>query len=165
MFASRVQLIQSLSSPDQWRYIESERNPADLVTRGVKPNKLMESSWLTGPEFLASTDSIPPPNEIESPSNSDPAVRQEVIAKTTKVNTGKDGTGLGAKRFEQFSSLLSLQCAIATFIVRVREFKCRRQQPNQTKVMKNVLQRPSTEVLVQANGDNSSRCAEREVQP
>ena len=103
----------------------------------------MESSWLTGPEFLASTDSIPPPNEIESPSDSDPEVRQEVIAKTTKVNTDKDSTGLGAKRFERFSSLSSLQRAIATLIVRVRE-------PNQTKVVKNVLQRPSTEVLAQA---------------
>ena len=87
--ANRVQLIRSLSSPDQWRYIESERNPADLAIRGVKPNKLMESCWLTGPEFLASTDIIPPPNEIESPSDSDPEVRQEVIAKTTKVNTDK----------------------------------------------------------------------------
>ena len=143
---NRVQLTRSLSSPDQWRYIESERNPADLAIRGVKPNKLMESSWLTGPEFLASTDSIPPPNEIESPSDSDPEVRQEVIAKTTKVNTDKDGTELGAKRFDRFSSLSSLQRVIATLI----EFKCRRQQPNQTKVVKNVLQRPSTEVLAQA---------------
>ena len=68
--ANRVQLVRSLSSPDQWRYVESERNLADLATRGVKPNKLMESSWLTGPEFLTSTDSIPTPNELESESSS-----------------------------------------------------------------------------------------------
>lgn len=30
--ANRVQLIRSLSSPDQWRYVESERNPANVAT-------------------------------------------------------------------------------------------------------------------------------------
>ena len=57
--ANRVQLIRSLSTPEQWRYVESEQNPADLATRGVPTNKLMESSWLKGPEFLKKPESTP----------------------------------------------------------------------------------------------------------
>lgn len=55
--ANRVQLIRSLSTPEQWRYVESEQNPADLATRGVPPDKPMESSWLKGPEFLKKPES------------------------------------------------------------------------------------------------------------
>ena len=57
--ANRVQLIRSLSTPEQWRYVESEQNPADLATHGVPTNKLMESSWLKGPEFLKKPESTP----------------------------------------------------------------------------------------------------------
>ena len=57
--ANRVQLIRSLSTPEQWRYVESEQNPADLATRRVPTNKLMESSWLKGPEFLKKPESTP----------------------------------------------------------------------------------------------------------
>ena len=62
--ANRVQIIRSLSTPEQWRYVESEHNPADLATRGLTPSKIMETSWLTGPDFLrkaASTPQAQPP--------------------------------------------------------------------------------------------------------
>nr|VZI26837.1 unnamed protein product [Spirometra erinaceieuropaei] len=42
-FSNRLSLIHDLSSPDEWRYIESRRNPADLLSRGVfadETNKL-----------------------------------------------------------------------------------------------------------------------------
>ena len=57
--ANRVQLIRSLSTPEQWRYVESEQNPADLATHGVPPDKLIVSSWLKGPEFLKKPESTP----------------------------------------------------------------------------------------------------------
>ena len=50
--ANRVQTIRKISSPDQWRYVESSVNPADLATRGLHPKDLAFSSWLNGPEFL-----------------------------------------------------------------------------------------------------------------
>ena len=57
--ANRVQIIRSLSTPEQWRYVESEHNPADLATRGVTPSKIMETSWPPGPDFLRKPESIP----------------------------------------------------------------------------------------------------------
>ena len=57
--ANRVYLIRSLSTREQWRYVESKQNPADLATRGVPTNKLMELSWLKGPGFLKKPESTP----------------------------------------------------------------------------------------------------------
>ena len=123
--ANRVQIIRSLSTPEQWRYVESEHNPADLATRGVTPSKIMETSWLAGPDILRKAESTPQAHETFELSTSDPEVRKEVSS--AKVKTTKEKrSDLGAERFEKFSSLKSLQRAIANLIVVAREFKRRR---------------------------------------
>lgn len=49
----RVATIQELTETDQWRHVASEKNPADLISRGVNPDKLLENSlWFHGPDFL-----------------------------------------------------------------------------------------------------------------
>ncbi|GJQ78647.1 hypothetical protein Trydic_g11750 [Trypoxylus dichotomus] len=51
--ANRITEIQELSKTAEWRYVPSLRNPADIVSRGRNPLKLMESEmWWYGPEFL-----------------------------------------------------------------------------------------------------------------
>ena len=49
----RVEIIRSFSSPSQWSYISTDINPADIATRPTTPEKLLRTSWLTGPELLA----------------------------------------------------------------------------------------------------------------
>ena len=46
----RVNLILKLSS--NWKYISTEHNPADKASRPATPEQLINSSWLTGPDFL-----------------------------------------------------------------------------------------------------------------
>ena len=38
--ANRLRLIQSLTNTKQWRYVPTKRNPADVVSRGLMPNKV-----------------------------------------------------------------------------------------------------------------------------
>lgn len=128
--ANRVQLIRSVSTPDQWRHVESERNPADLPTRGVHPSKLMESDWLHGPTFLRSGADIPMSSEIDPVSEKDPELRKDITTCKTKFVNGKP-RGLGTNRFSRFSSLASLQRAIASLIVKIKEFKCKRNDEDQ----------------------------------
>ena len=50
--ANRVQGIQDNTFVDQWKYVESKQNPADEASRGLKTQELLNSRWITGPEFL-----------------------------------------------------------------------------------------------------------------
>ena len=51
--ANRVSKIRALSNKEQWRYIESENNPADLATRGISPTEVDKlHTWFHGPSFL-----------------------------------------------------------------------------------------------------------------
>ena len=57
-FANRVGEIRSSSSADDWFWIPSEDNPADLLTRGTPPDQLdMGSFWQSGPEWLLRMES------------------------------------------------------------------------------------------------------------
>ena len=47
---NRVQQIREHTVPDQWKYIEGKKNPADEASRGLSPNDLLQSSRsLRGP--------------------------------------------------------------------------------------------------------------------
>ena len=61
--ANRVQMIRNISNPSQWKYIDTATNPADLATHGITATNLMESQWLSGPEFLRWASFISPLGE------------------------------------------------------------------------------------------------------
>ncbi|XP_071092701.1 uncharacterized protein [Haliotis cracherodii] len=51
--ANRVRLIRDFSSPDQWKYIDTYDNPADVASRGTTTAKLLQDDkWFKGPVFL-----------------------------------------------------------------------------------------------------------------
>ena len=51
--ANRIVEIQSSTNPDQWKYVPTESNPADCLTRGLKVSELVErKSWWEGPMYL-----------------------------------------------------------------------------------------------------------------
>jgi len=51
--ANRMKKILSGSSSEQWRWVNTDENPADFYSRGVSPAKLStKDAWLQGPSFL-----------------------------------------------------------------------------------------------------------------
>ena len=50
--STRVEHIRKSSSPEQWYYIPSHCNPADLATHSVDAQNLSSSTWHHGPTFL-----------------------------------------------------------------------------------------------------------------
>ncbi|KAJ7986672.1 hypothetical protein DPEC_G00342310 [Dallia pectoralis] len=50
---TRIAEIQALTDKDDWRYVDSSINPADVLTRGKKLSDLARPNcWTTGPLFL-----------------------------------------------------------------------------------------------------------------
>lgn len=51
---NRVAEVQTLTENCEWRYVPSEENPADLVSRGLLPSQLLITpEWWQGPLWLA----------------------------------------------------------------------------------------------------------------
>lgn len=51
---NRVSSIQKLTDLRMWRYVNTKENPADLLSRGVRPSLLVDNRlWLFGPEWLS----------------------------------------------------------------------------------------------------------------
>ncbi|XP_038074806.1 uncharacterized protein LOC119742710 [Patiria miniata] len=51
--ANRIRLIRDVSSPSQWRHVDTKDNPADAASRGLTVRQLIETPlWLAGPEML-----------------------------------------------------------------------------------------------------------------
>ena len=50
--SNRVQRIRCYSRPEQWQYVSTDVNPADIATRSVTAAHLSSTSWFHGPAFL-----------------------------------------------------------------------------------------------------------------
>lgn len=89
--ANHVQTIRNATEPSQWRYINTSSNPADLATRCMSPSKLVESWWISGPDFLWIQLSQPPylPQKMAL-NESDPEVKREVTACATKLHVSQE---------------------------------------------------------------------------
>lgn len=50
---NRVAEVQELTNKHDWRHIRSGDNPADIISRGINPHELMDSTlWWFGPKWL-----------------------------------------------------------------------------------------------------------------
>ena len=50
--SNRVGEIQTLTEPEEWRFVPGKLNPADEATRSVIEEESLSVRWLNGPEFL-----------------------------------------------------------------------------------------------------------------
>ncbi|XP_045463807.1 uncharacterized protein LOC123673366 [Harmonia axyridis] len=111
--ANRVAQIQNLTDPDCWNYINTSENPADLLSRGVPPTKLINSSlWFHGPKWLVHSDSDWPMNELSIPTPNDLPEMKHI-----KTFLSIDQNFL--ENIGRFSSFLKLQRTFA-WIVRFK---------------------------------------------
>ncbi|XP_068749030.1 uncharacterized protein [Montipora capricornis] len=84
--AHRVAEIHEFSAPNQWRYVPTDVNPADLGTRGVTVEDLAQAClWWNGPEFLKKSKQDWPECKYDKPTST-----ENLELKGTKETGTKD---------------------------------------------------------------------------
>lgn len=109
---NRVDIIRHSTTADQWNYVSSEDNPADIGTKSIPPGEIGHSAWLQGPSILKkgrSEELREAPYELVDP-DEDREVRPLVIS--SKKTSAEQHTSFGVHRFERFSTWWSLLRAI-----------------------------------------------------
>ncbi|KAK0139185.1 hypothetical protein N1851_024265 [Merluccius polli] len=117
---NRVHRIRKTTSPQQWHYVPTGQNPADLATRSVPASQLTSSMWFTGPEFLhkpllAETQ--------ETFKLVDPETDADVRPQLTTLATCISECKLTSGRFQRFSTWGSLLRAVSFLIHQTRSFR------------------------------------------
>ncbi|KAJ8345841.1 hypothetical protein SKAU_G00300340 [Synaphobranchus kaupii] len=84
--ANRLQKIHLSTTPQQWKYVPTDENPADHASRGLTARELSSSIWFTGPQFLWKKEIVLPEDGIPELTIGDPEVRsaQAIKTKTTE---------------------------------------------------------------------------------
>lgn len=63
--ANRVGEIQTYTSQEQWKYVPTDLNPADILSRGIKAAELVECErWWGGTEFLHQSETAWPSRNL-----------------------------------------------------------------------------------------------------
>ena len=84
----RVGEIHEFSAPNQWRYVPTDVNPADLGTRGLTVEELASADlWWNGPEFLKKSRQDWPECKFDKPTST-----ENLELKGTKESGTKDAT-------------------------------------------------------------------------
>ena len=113
---NRVGQIQELTNQDTWHYIKSSDNPADVLSRGLAPNKILHcQKWWQGPEWLNLDETCWPLSNLPFIENLPETVTP---AKIVQLTTSKD-----MFPFEKFSCLKRLTRGIAYCFRFVHLFK------------------------------------------
>ena len=98
--ANRVCEILDLTTVDEWHYVPTAHNPADAGTRGMSATDLLNSCWLTGPDFLKTSDfPFKPPEEF----------RQKI-----KLNNGAHSTKVNETKEHQYTTITATVTEITT---------------------------------------------------
>ncbi|KAL4009372.1 hypothetical protein ACER0C_003224 [Sarotherodon galilaeus] len=84
---TRICEIQELTSPEQWRYVTSDLNPADDITRGKHLADLtVPNRWSHGPPFLSQTADTWPKLPTEFPAWSEAELRKTAFCGHASVS-------------------------------------------------------------------------------
>lgn len=121
-----------------WQYVASSDNPADVLSRGLLPNDLINSDiWWHGPSYLKSHESQWPKSDFKSLGNDMPEQRVTCTAVTSSdVSVVND-------LIEHFSSL-NKTCRLLSYCLRA--FKSNASKPSTHEVSSEEILR-SLEVL------------------
>ncbi|XP_063878734.1 uncharacterized protein LOC135110395 [Scylla paramamosain] len=117
--ANRVETIRDHTSPNQWKFVETQYNPADHASRGMTADELCNSKiWWNGPEFLWQHSKMDSHSKYKVISENDPEVKKVVCH---AVGTQQPTDIL--ERLEYFSDWFKAKRAVAVCLKLLNSFR------------------------------------------
>ncbi|XP_056009556.1 uncharacterized protein LOC130051563 [Ostrea edulis] len=114
--SNRVEKIHRISSPSQWSYASTDRNPADAATRHSNALDSSVNRWISGPEWLkhVSDETMAETFPLISP-ECDIEIRQEVVSMKTKLSINSLEPRF--VRFDKWETLVKAILVLKIFIL------------------------------------------------
>ncbi|KAK9692831.1 Pao retrotransposon peptidase [Popillia japonica] len=111
--ANRVADILESSTVKEWHHVNSEANPADIVSRGSNPEHIsLQTAWWHGPEFFSlDSEHWPIQRQISTPPLVDEEARKSITLTFAIYNNELDNL------IDKFSDFFKLQRVVA-FVLR-----------------------------------------------
>lgn len=119
--SNRVAKIRHSSNPEQWHYVPTNQNPADLATRGLEPAALQNSLWLRGPDFLKTE--LQPAGETFDLINAgeDREIRPEITTLKITAKPHESSISDVFLKFSEWKVLVFVICALKRKIRKKRQ--------------------------------------------
>ncbi|XP_033105172.1 uncharacterized protein LOC117107577 [Anneissia japonica] len=124
--SNRVGKIQGIKNPNQWRYVPTKQNPADVATRGSNIRSLADNQlWWQGPEFLIEEKTNWPTNKFEKCASKEQTKEEKEVKIHNMINCAQSNTHLKGDqtswrleptRFSKWVSLTRLQAWVLRFV-------------------------------------------------
>ena len=83
----RIHVILNHSKVEQWFYVPTSQNPADIASRPHFPNDLLQTRWITGPAELWSPVYSPTPEKPTTPAEQLPGFKEDGTILRTAVRS------------------------------------------------------------------------------
>ena len=111
--ANWITKIRESSSPSQWRYVDTESNPADESSRGVSADCL--ERWVNGPSFLTQPKETWPkqPDDLCNLPEDQPEIKKTIVHACAATTTTNPTHSELNNVFNRFCSWIRLKKAIA----------------------------------------------------
>lgn len=115
--SNRIVSILDKTKPEQWHYVNTHHNPADIVSRGMLPNELKTNDlWFSGPSWLRLPEENWPLIETtQNESFDETAVDIEREAIAMNVITQPEACDILLQYCSSYSQLLRYSCWLIRF--------------------------------------------------
>ena len=153
--ANRVQMIKNNSNINDWCYVPSKENPADIASRGGDASKLEQLSfWQDGPAFLKK----PEKNWVQENSDDFEINDEDPEVKAAKVQaiSVEDKNDVITKLVMKMSNWNRLRRVLAWVLLAVNIFKTKRRLRNASRIDLTVEQVQNAERLILRRGQAMS---------
>ena len=118
----RIEMIHNITSFDQWHYIHTKANPADLATRPTDAITLSKSIWFTGPAMLWNNNDSSHDNDESVVADLELLPEQLMIAKSLVTQANEDPVFSNLfKRTNNFNKMVRITRNVFMFIGKLHE--------------------------------------------